>query len=209
MKTDVILISSNGEAMENALAQADLVTNYKQLNHKDALHLRLLTEELLGMMRSITGETKGKFWIEDENGEYRLHLAVETQMTAEKRERLLAASSSGKNESAKGLMGRLRDFIDRGADKEAARSSGISLPMDLLPRTSGSAPDWQGNEYWEWSMRNFEETIQRQIQDSEKQSKAKEAWDELEKSVVAKVADDVKVSIRGRSVEMTIVKTMA
>ena len=37
---------------------------------------------------------------------------------------------------------------------------------------------------------------------------AKEAWDELEKSVVAKVADDVNVAIRGRTVEMTIVKKL-
>ena len=37
---------------------------------------------------------------------------------------------------------------------------------------------------------------------------AKEAWDELEKSVVAKVADDVKVSIRGRMVEMAIIKKL-
>jgi len=36
-----------------------------------------------------------------------------------------------------------------------------------------------------------------------------EAWDELEKSVVARVADDVKISIRGRTVEMTILKKMA
>jgi hypothetical protein len=36
-----------------------------------------------------------------------------------------------------------------------------------------------------------------------------EAWDELEKSVVSRVADDVKVSILGRTVEMTIVKRMS
>ena len=36
-----------------------------------------------------------------------------------------------------------------------------------------------------------------------------EEWDELEKSVVAKVADDVKVSMRGRNVEMIIVKKIA
>ena len=38
---------------------------------------------------------------------------------------------------------------------------------------------------------------------------SQEAWDELEKSVVSRVADDVKVSIMGRTVEMTIVKAMA
>ncbi len=37
---------------------------------------------------------------------------------------------------------------------------------------------------------------------------AREAWDELEKSVVAKVADDVKVSILGRVVEMIILKKL-
>ena len=38
------------------------------------------------------------------------------------------------------------------------------------------------------------------------QEGAKEAWDELEKSVVSKIADDVKVSIEGRRVEMVIIK---
>jgi len=38
---------------------------------------------------------------------------------------------------------------------------------------------------------------------------SQEAWDELEKSVVSRVADDVRVSIMGRTVEMTIVKEMA
>ena len=33
-------------------------------------------------------------------------------------------------------------------------------------------------------------------------------WDELEKSVVTHVADDIKVSIRGQQVEMTILKKL-
>ena len=60
--------------MEAALAQAEKVAAYKGLTGKNALHLRLLAEEMMGMMRSITGETEGKFWIEDESGEFRLHL---------------------------------------------------------------------------------------------------------------------------------------
>ena len=38
---------------------------------------------------------------------------------------------------------------------------------------------------------------------------AKDAWDELEKSVVKHVADDIKVSIRGREAEMIIMKKLA
>jgi hypothetical protein len=37
---------------------------------------------------------------------------------------------------------------------------------------------------------------------------AASAWDELEQSVVIHIADEVKVSIRGREVTMTIYKKM-
>ena len=78
MKTDVITVSSRGKQMEKALEQADKVAAYKGLSAKDALHLRLLTEEMMGLMRSITGEKEGTFWIEDQDGEYQLHLRAES-----------------------------------------------------------------------------------------------------------------------------------
>ena len=74
MKTDVITISSKGTRMEAALLQADKVAAYKEMSRKNALHLRLLAEEMMGMMRSITGDVTGKFWIQDEDGVYELHL---------------------------------------------------------------------------------------------------------------------------------------
>ena len=38
---------------------------------------------------------------------------------------------------------------------------------------------------------------------------AREAWDELEKSVVAHAADEIKISIKGQTVEMTLIKKLA
>lgn len=196
MKTDVITVSSTGAQIETALAQADKVAAYKGLSPRGALHLRLLTEEMMGMMRSITGETQGKFWIEDEENEYRLHLLVSTRMDLDKRDQLLAASSSGKNEAAKGLMGRLRDFFDQGADTSA-------LPLyhaETMVEYTGSTMNY------EWSMMEYEDSLRGHI-DSD--ARAREMWDELEKSVVSHVADDVKVAIRGRQAEMIIIKKMA
>ena len=153
------------------------------------------------MMRSITGETEGEFWIEDEDGVYQLHLRVRTPMDSVKREQLLAVSSSGKNESARGLMGRLRNFFDMEADEDIAAVSG-TLYAGLYEETfSTSVLDY------EWSMLRYEEQLAARIRTDD--TAAKEAWDEIEKSVVAHVADDVKVSIRGRTVEMTIFKKMA
>ena len=202
MRTDVIEVTSTGTQMEIALSQVDKVAAYKGLTGKNALHLRLLAEEMLGMMRSITGETKGDFWIEDdEAGVYQLHLQVTTRMNSEKRDSLLAASSTGKNESAKGLMGRLRDFFDRGADEDIA---GFTSPLFLASASEHSTTPTLD---WEWSMMEYEDALTARVERND--AAAREAWDELEKSVVARVADDVKVSIKGRSVELTIIKKMA
>ena len=201
MKTDVIVVSSKGSRMETALAQVDKVAAYKGLKGKNALHLRLLTEEMMGMMRSITGETDGKFWIEDADGVYQLHLQVVTRMDSQKRNQLLAASSTGKNDSAKGLMGRLRDFFDRGADDDIASFTSPLLLPGMYGESSTPTLDW------EWSMMEYEDALSYRVKQND--SAAKEAWDELEKSVVARVADDVRISIRGRTVEMTILKKMA
>ena len=201
MKTDIISVSSSGRQMETALKQVEKVAAYKELGHKQALHLRLLAEEMMGMMRSITGEKEGEFWIEDEDGVYRLHLRVTTPMNSDKREKLLSVSSTGKNESAKGLMGRLRDFFDQSVDDDVASITSPLVMPDMFEQTSMTSLDG------EWSMIKYVDVLSAKVKEDD--PAAKEAWDELEKSVVAHVADDVKVSIKGSTVEMTIIKKMA
>ncbi len=201
MRSDVIEVSSRGEKMEAALKQADKVAAYKEMSPKNAVHLHLLTEEMMGLMRSITGDVTGKFWIEDENEEYQLHLQVEKWLTSETREKLLAASTTGKNSAAKGLMGRLRNFFEVGADEDVvAYTNPLVLPGMY---ETAAAPKMD----WEWSMVQYEEALASTRQANGET--VQEARDELEKSVVAHVADDVKVSIKGRIVEMIIYKKMA
>ncbi len=201
MKTDVIMISGDGRRTEKALQQAEKVIAYKELKGKNALHLRLLTEEMMGMMRSITGETEGKFWIEDQDGEFQIHLRVVTRMDSGKRDRLLSVSSSGRNESARGLMGKIRDFFDRSADDDLAAYSGALMLPEMYDYSTAVTPEL------EWSMMEYENALSGRLKNHE--AGAEEAWDELEKSVVAHVADDVKVYIREGVVEMVIFKKMA
>lgn len=201
MKTDVISVFGRGNRAEAALEQADKVVAYKGLTGKNALHLRLLTEEMTGLMRSVTGATEGQFWIEDHDGVYELHLQARTLLNSEKREQLLAVSSTGKNESAKGLMGRLRDFFDWGSDEDLADFSSPLLMPDMFEHSSSPILDW------EWSMKRYETALSSMV--GQNDAAAREAWDELEKSVVKHVADDVKISIRNGVVEMVILKKLA
>ena len=60
MKSDVIEVSSREDRTGLVLELAERTAVYQKLSHKSALHLRLLTEEMMGMMRSITGETEGQ-----------------------------------------------------------------------------------------------------------------------------------------------------
>ena len=199
MKTDVSSVSGQKKMMETAIGQADKVAAYKGLSEKDAMHLRLLTEEMMGLMQSVTGADEGEFWIEDEDGEYRLHLLVRTLLSTEKKEQLLSVSGSGKNESAKGLLGRMREFFDWGVDDDIT-SNTLFLP-DMYEHTSSPMLDW------EWSMRQYETALSARV--AKEEPGAQEAWDELEKSVVKKVADDVKVYLRRGTAEMVILKKLA
>ena len=103
MKSDVIHVTNEGEGFDRALLQAEATARFNNLDHRSALHLRLLTEEMMGMMRALTGEREADFWIESEDGTVCLHLCVTTPMNAEMRRKLLAASTSGENSAVKGI----------------------------------------------------------------------------------------------------------
>lgn len=199
MISDIIAITSSGENLGAALDLSRKVAAYSDLSAKGALHLRLLAEEVLSMMRSITDEVNGKFWIEGDEDTYKLNLIVDSALSKEKRQQLLSVASSGKNEATRSLMGRLRDFFFRGVDDEIA-----SYNTSVL--AAGAANDGlRPVTDWEWSLLRYQDTLSNLKADK---PEAAEAWDELEKSVVSNVADDVKISIKGFQTEITIVKKL-
>ena len=200
MKTDVVVVSTNGAGMEEALNQTEKIGEYKNLSSKSTLHLRLLAEELMGLMRSITGEKSGQFWIEDDDGTYMLHLLVDTRMNTVKREKLLNTSTSGKNAYAKGIMGRLRDFFDRNADQDVVAFTNPIMMSGVYDNAQDILHDV------EWSMVKYREDIYSTKDENDERAAA---WDELEKSVITHVADEIKVFIHNQQAEMVVYKKLA
>lgn len=194
MKSDVISVTGRDGIMEAALKQVDKVAVYKELSPRGALHLRLLTEEMMALVRAITGTAQGEFWIQDEDGVYELHLKVNTLIDQVRRGQLISSSTAGKNEATRGFMGKIRSFFEPSAG--APVFSGGFMP--------GSSSQMYGS--FAWSMEDYREQLQ-EFKGQHREG-AEAAWDELEKSVVGHLADDVKVSIKGHTVEMTIQKKL-
>ena len=203
MNTAEIRITSLGEGMEEALAATERLGLDSGLGHKENLRLRLLAEELIGLMRGITGSVEACYMGRQEERKFELSLSADVRMTQELRQQLLAASTSGKNAAAKGFMGRIRDMVAAVMlpdNEESDEVSGLSLGLMSL----GSPARYNvGVSAYAWSMSKYMSEVRRS---REKDADAEDAWDELEKSIVANLADEVSVKIEGSHVEIVITK---
>ena len=203
MRSDVIHVNTEGAGFDEALEQAERVARFRELPKKSALQLRLLTEEVMGMMNALTGEREADFWIDDENPDdpsgtaFRLHLTAETMMNGEMRKKLLSASTSGLNSAAVGFTGKLRDLFEQ-LIEPSDQNMADDLKMGVYFAGADYAVD-SVNSMDLWSLNDYRAEVGTG-------RGPRENWDELEKSVVARVADEVRIGITGQLVEMTIYK---
>ena len=199
MKSEIITVTSQGIGINDALTMTEQSAKEQGLEKKPMLHLRLLAEELFGMLRSIVGEVEADFWIEAEDKRFELHMNSNMDLTREMRQQLLSASTSGANAAAKGVMGKIRDMIATALLPREAGPSMLSFGLMAM----GSPGGYRAGNYV-WSMKDYKEGVaQKEPGDSE----AAAAWDELEKSIVANIADDVIVGIKGSDVSLTVYKS--
>ena len=202
MKTDVIRITAGGSGISEALEQTEKAAAYRGLDPKQALRLRLLAEEMMGMLRTIVGETQYDYWVETEGKTFFLHLTVETQVNSEMRRELLKSSSSGENAAAVGFMGKLKDVFTRMYEPDESGMSPLAYGFystDIDTAGLGIGQIGHGMMYG-WSLSEYRNAVE-----ANKEQEAEE-WDELERSITANLADEVKIYIRDRNVEMVIEK---
>ncbi|MBQ3159244.1 MAG: hypothetical protein IJC00_02190 [Clostridia bacterium] len=202
MKTDVIAISPAGEGMVEALRQTEKAAAYQGLTPKESLRLRLLGEEMMGMLRTIVGEGRSSFWVEAEGKDFSLHLAAGARINTDMREELLKTATSGKNAAVKGFMSRLRDIFTQLLEPDSATISpadyGFSY-VDVASFDASLGVTTHGMLYG-WSMKEYKHAVEEHL------AEEADKWDELEKSITARLADEVKIFIRGNTVEMVIEK---
>lgn len=197
MKSNVCKIEKGIKDLDAILKESEKVAAYIGLDHKQTLQLRLLCEEVDGMLPKIIDDFEGAFWIDFEKGECKVNVSLEfAQFTPKKKKELLDISKDKKNASVKGIVAKISSAIEEFfLNGENAQALGMASEVY-------QAPTGYGIEYpYYWSLGQYRTTV--------KKEKKAEEWDELEKSVIASVADDVIVGVKGLHADIIIVKKFA
>lgn len=201
--TERISVTNSGKGMPEALAMTEKTVGLIHLSSRDRLRARLLAEEMFNMVRTIAGEFSAEFWIEqDENRTCTLHLEAKSALDYAKRQELIAASTSGKNSARLGIMDKIRGMFEAGLygieesfKLQAEYGTGMFTYGAL-----GVPDDGMTEALYSWSMQKYKKDVEAEKNDDP------DSWDELEKSIIANIADDVKVGILKDKIELVVIK---
>ena len=199
MITDKITISNNGAGINEALNLTEGFAEKLNLERKQRFHLRLLAEEMFSMIKTITGDFNAKFWIQEENHNCELHMEAKSKLDYQQRKELISVSTRGKNIAHRGIMDKIREIIEAGL-----HSFGESYDLQAEYGTGmfhyGTFDAGMSEAIYAWSLQKYKSDVEAN------QSDSFEEWDELEKSIIANVADEVKVGINKDSIELIVQK---
>ena len=178
VRSSIVNVTSSGRNEDDALAMTERLSADSGLAKNDRLHLRLLAEELISLLQSAKGDLAAEYYLEVSGQDYELHLNADVELTPEMKNIFISSRSKDGNET-KGLMGRIRQIV--GSALISKKESTIS-----------------------WSLNDYRREIEQELKSKDNESLG--TGDELEKSIIANLADDVKVKIDGNNVEITVYK---
>ncbi|MCR5707293.1 MAG: hypothetical protein K6G82_03385 [Ruminococcus sp.] len=203
MKTDIITVFSDLRGREEAMDTAERFAAYNGIKGKEAMHLRLLTEETICMVHGILDDFRADFWLETEKTKHgllcKICLSADKQANRLQEKKILSVSTSGKNENAKGIAGKIREVLRRSLQTESAEDEQFlkNISDACLGMGTGSANVVMPSASF-WSLSLYRQNL------SEKKGDESEEWDELEKSIISKLADEVKVWLESDRTEVVI-----
>lgn len=198
MKSNVCKIYSGTKDLEAIFRESEKVAVYNDLTPKQTLQLRLICEEIDGMLPNVIEDFAGDLWFECEDGVCKVNVSIKIpDLSLSKKEELIGIAKSKKNAAAVGISGKIRNAVEDFLLDEVAMNTLVIIP-ESYHMSAGFGVDT--NYAHVWSLVDYRSTV--------KEEKS-EAWDELEKSVIASVADDVIVGVKGKQADIIIIKKFA
>ena len=190
---------SNKETSANeALELTERIAESIGLKGKNSLKLRLLAEEMMNMIRAVAGDFIAEFYFEHDGKDCKLSLSAKSELNYEKRREFLSVSTSGKNEANVGIMEKIRGIFEAGLwgmQESFAMQAEYGTGMWGFG-AAGMVDDGMTGALYSWSMQKYKSEVQANSDE----------WDELEKSIIANIADEVNVAVTRDGVVLTVRK---
>lgn len=189
MRSDVFKVKNNATC-QTLLAEVDRFGRFCHLSDADAGKLQLLAEEMVAIVSNELHRMDCDFWVENADKRFTLHLQAKARISFEEKDELTALSLDGKNAATKGVLGKIRGIFE-----SLFISEGELAELGYMPEVGAVAPTEGLSQLW--SMAAY--------QDGLPENERIAAWDGLERSILANLADDVQVGVTSTAVEMTVV----
>ena len=196
MESNVCRIENGTADLAAILKESEKVAVYNGLNHKQSLQLRLICEEIDGMLPNIVENFEGKFWIEFQDGVCKVNASVKIlDLDNVKKNEIIGIAKNKQNAAAIGIVGKIRNALENLLLTDESVID-YNEPCINFGFSTGFSDGVDYNYLWSLVQYRNQVTVDKQV----------EEWDELEKSVISSVADDVIVGIKGKQADIVIVK---
>lgn len=194
VKTDKLWI--NGAILRNDEADM-LLQEFAEktgITGRDFRHMRLLTEETLGMVHQMLKNFEGEIWLEETQDGYAIILEADVQAGREENQDQPGAAA--------GFMGKIAEMLNCSYMFENAEEMPEHLAETLPDYMSYGIPADRGAPVWagKWSLSAYRQNLERRKHDPD----AGIVTEELEKSIVAQLAKEVTIGIHGRKIRLVI-----
>ena len=116
------------------------------------------------------------------------------------RDKLLSVSKSGKNAAAVGILSKICIAVEKMMSDRAKTT--IDTPFDFYDMGMYNYGDYQA-----WSLMSYRSSVKTGCEQNNYESEVlRQQWDELEKSLITNLADDVTVGVKSGKVDITVIK---
>ena len=199
MISNICKIKKGTGDLEAIFREAQKVAVYNELTNKQTMQLRLLCEEIDGMLPNIISNFEGYLWIDFEDNVCKVNVSIQIpELHTDKKEELIKISKSKKNAAAVGIVGKIRNAIENFfLDGDTMLALDASADAFYLSTECSESADYS----CVWSLSRYKSSVQGY--------NSSEEWDELEKSVIASVADDITIGVKGKKADIVVVKKFA
>lgn len=166
------------------------------MSHKAYLRMRLLVEETMGMARTMLRNFQGELWLEGEDPGYKIILEADVR---EHKDNALPAAGS-----PTGFMAKIAEMLNCSYVFDDTSELPGNFSKMLPDYIRFGMVDTDDPHVWvgRWSLTSYRHSLKEHDRNPGTEPKL----DELEKSIVASIADDVTVGIYGRKIRLAIYK---